>query len=465
MSRSVLLALPSIALLCACSDPEVPNGEVYFVNSEGDALLQGVNTFRVDRVSTDGTAKKVSEGTSLPESIDMGKSGNYRFRLTGLDATGLPVLGGETLSQEVSSLLGVKIPMLLTRKDRTVLAPGMLNIAPGGTPQVGIFGGSALWVWSMKAAEQILTDGYSFAYWQQVTPALSDTDADLNLQKISCPTASCEWKNLMLVGGFYAIAIADGWASEIDTILGTQAAFTAPNTLSSFAEVSGGTVLPGANSGAVLVGATRLTSPTSAVLSVDQNLSPTVLRLSTARAGAAALFETSAGLVVAAGSSAGPGVERIGPGESAFAALNYPPDPVVGATLVMQDAAHVLRIGGRNPDGTAALTVQLDISCAQPQCTVIPVPTLNLDLVTARSFYDDVTADSIIVGEAATGETLLYRYVAASQTLSAITIPETQRRLHATAIELPVRQLALVGGMVPGSTEESSRSVISLVSF
>ncbi|HMA96332.1 MAG TPA: hypothetical protein VKP30_26780, partial [Polyangiaceae bacterium] len=377
MSRVPFLALSFLVLVAGCADPEVPSGKVYFLNSEGSALLQGVSTVLVDRVSPDGKTTKVFKGTSLPESIDMGKSGNYRFRLTGSDENGLPVLGGETFSQEVSGLLGVKIPMLLARRDRLVAAPERLNFAPGATPQVGIYGGSALWVWSMKAAEQIETDGYSFAYWQQVTPALSDSDADLKLQNIDCPTASCEWKNLIIVGGFYAIAIADGWASLIDTVLGTQDAFAAPATLSSFADVAGGTVLPAANSGAVLIGGTRLTSPTASVLSVDQNLSPTVISLSTPRAGAAALFEAGPGLVIAGGSSTGPGVERLGPGESTFTALAYPPDPVVGAALVMTDATHLLRVGGRNPDGTAAATAQLDLSCAPGLCALVPMPNLN----------------------------------------------------------------------------------------
>jgi hypothetical protein len=269
-----------------------------------------------------------------------------------------------------------------------------------------------------------------------------------------------------MVGGYIAIAISSEWAIWVDEYHETSGKYGLPDGLGSFANVAGGRVMRGANGTAFLVGGTRVGEPTAYTLSFAATSDSSVSMLNTPRAGAATLFEDGVGLVVAGGSPTGTGVERIASGGIAFTSLNYPADPVTGATLVREDASHVLRVGGKNADESPAETVRLDVTCSTDNCAAEPVPELALAINAAQSYWDPESNDTIIVGEDDTGLTVMYRYSAASGVgaLTPIAVPTDQARLHASAIELPNRKVVLVGGMDP-SKPTSSRSILSVVSF
>lgn len=459
-SKLQLIFLSFVAF-SACDDADTPSGKLEITGAEGASTLQGVDSFRVERISETGKKNELFTGAKLPTSVDLGTSGKYKFRATGLDANGNALVRGETLLQDVAPLAGASIPLVLFRTDRLTQAPGRLSIAPGTFPKVGLLGSTALWVWTNLTADYVTTDGYNVAYWQQVSPVTTDAD----YTKIECLVEPCSLQNLLIVGGFYAVGIADTWAMQIDEYSGSKKEIDVPAGLNDFSDVAGGTVFQGATASAVLVGATRASRPTPYALAFDKNVSPSVLTLSVPRAGAAALFEADVGLVVVGGSATGVGVERVAPGAQAFVALNYPADPVTGATLLRHDATHVLRVGGANPDGTPATTLLIDTTCSQPACEATPLSALNVSITAGRSFFDAESGDSILVGEdPATGTAVVYRYSPAIPSFTLIPVAEAQQRVHAAAIALPHRTVALVGGTLP-SAPESSRSILSVVSF
>lgn len=460
MRISLFPTLAFLLFASACADTEAPNAKLAFMVTEDASLREGVKSYRVDRINRSGKATKVFAGSELPAELDMGRSGEYKFRASGLDASGNPLLRGETLIQEVSSLIGAQVPLMLARTDRLTQANSRLEIAPGPYPKAAILGSTALWVWTNQTADVITTDGYNVAYWTRVAPGSGDAD----FSKVECLTTPCTLKNLLIVGGFYALAITDTWALLIDEYYGTKEEVPLPTGLSGFSDVAGGTVFAGASASALLVGATRPSPMSAQTLLVDSSIGMSVLTQSVPRAGAAALFEADVGLVVVGGSATGVGVERVAPGGAAFTVLNYPADPVTGAALVRHDATRVLRIGGKNPDNTPAASVMLDVTCATPTCEAVPVPSLNLDIGGGQSFYDNETGDSILVGEDALGAAIVYRYSPASSSLTPITVPAGQQRIHATPIELPNRTVAMIGGTLPDNPT-SSRSIISVVSF
>lgn len=457
------ISLPTLTFLLlanACGDTKAPNGKLEFLVAEGTGLLEGVQSYRVDRINKSGKATKVFSGAELPAELDLGESGEYKFRANGLDSSGNVLVRGETFLQEVSALAGAQIPLMLARTDRMTQANGRLEIAPGAYPKAAILGSTALWIWTNLTADSITTDGYNIAYWQHVAPVSGDAD----FTEVECLIEPCNLKNLLIVGGFYALAIADTWAVLVDEYYGSKEELKLPTGLSAFSDVAGGTVFSGASASALLVGATRPSPASAHALLIDNSVGVSVLTQSIPRAGAAALFEADVGLVIAGGSATGVGVERVAPSGTAFTPLNYPADPVSGAVLIRHDATKVLRVGGKNPDGTLATSVLIDVTCTLPTCEAVPVPNLNLDIAVGRSFYDNETSESIVVGEDALGAAIVYRYSPASSSLVPIAVPAAQQRIHATPIELPNRTVALVGGTLPDNPT-SSRSVISVVSF
>lgn len=462
MRQTTLLALPIFALISGCGDTNIPNGVIRFTGGDDSTTFDGVDHYTLERIDANSKTKKLFTKSELPETYDMGSSGAYVFRATAFDADGNALARGETLYQDVSTMGGLDIPIFLSRIDRTTVAESLLAITPGEHPKVARIGTSALWVWANPSSDHINTDGYNYAYWQQVDPQGSS----VNFSVVNCPSTPCDWQTLVIAGGYIAIAISTEWAIWINEAAETNGKYSAPKGLGTFANVAGGRVLYGANGSAVLIGGAREGEPTAYGLSFDSSGDSSVIQLNTPRAGAATILEDGVDLVVVGGSATGPGVERVLNGTATFNPVNYPPDPVTGAALVREDATHVLRIGGKNADGTPADSVRIDVTCADTECALVPMPELALSINGAQSFFDAVSGDSIIVGEDETGLTVMYRYSAASGVgaITPIAIPEAQARLHATAVQLPNRKVVLVGG-ANVSKPTSSRSILSAVSF
>jgi hypothetical protein len=341
-------------------------------------------------------------------------------------------------------------------------------------PVAGILSGRYIWYLDDSSNDTLKTDSYSFAYWEHVDPPTV-------YQSIACIKVPCNVRNLMVVGSAYALVIADKWAMGINTLTDYAASFSLPSGMSAWSEIAGGRSLPGPSDdgSVILVGPVRQGAATKSVLSmgVDSSTDAVIesyMEINSARAGAALIYEKDVGIVIAGGSSdtASAGVERfdLGAQSKGFVNLPYPADPVVGATMVMEDSTHVLRVGGLNTDGSSAPTVRIDLECTA-NCAYEEVPTLDLALQNVQSFYDAGTDETLVVGEdiatdataqTVAGQTRVYRYKSGG--FVAITIPAAQQRVHALPLELPNQQLALVGGTDP-TDDTLSRQDVSVIAF
>ncbi|MGC4070035.1 MAG: hypothetical protein QM784_36345 [Polyangiaceae bacterium] len=437
----------------ACSSTKYPNAMLTFTQGQEDDTFDGVEEFEIRRVHGE-KSEKLLRAKELPESIDLGKTGVYQYVGIGFDADGNRIAEGRTLYASPGDLVGAEIPMFFARTDRATRPSGAFALSPKQNPLAAVFGDSHVWLFDDSSEDTMETDTYTISYWEQSTPPTA-------YESIACTKVPCNLRNLMVVGSVNAVVIAEKWAFFISGTNQWGSKYELPDDLDAWTDVTGGRVLPGGNSSAILFGPTRLDEATDKILALDGYASPTVFSLKTKRAGAAVAFEDGVGMVLVGGSAEGAGVEQMRSDDDAFVELPYPADPVVGAALVVEDETHLLRMGGLTPDGTAAPTVRIDLECTE-NCAYEPVADLNVELRTAQSYFDPITSHTLVVGEDADGVTEVYRYFDGQ--MITVEIPTEQKRVHALALELPNQQLGLIGGTEPGD-ESQSRSALSVIAF
>jgi hypothetical protein len=445
-------ALPMMAMACGQSD--LPNPVLYFTTGEEKEAVtyDGVERFEIERIDASDDADRILRADTLPETLDLGATGTYRFRARGFDQNRVRVAAGRTLTLDLDNLMGGSIPLFMARTDRASRPSEELVLTPGSYPPAAVLSGTLVWV-MRGGSDSITTDSYSFALWRQNTPP----DA---FQSIECPRSPCELTNLVVSGGVYAVAIAQEWALAMNTATYRGDEFEAPDDLQSWGNVAGGRVLPGQNETALLVGATRLDGPTDYVVEFEDGVETTVYRLNSPRAGASVLFEPEIGVVVVGGSAEGAGVEVLRPNKERFVALDYPSDPVVGAALAVQDEHRLVRMGGLTSAGDPAPTVRIDLEC-EKDCELEAKPDLVVPARNAQGYYDGDTGVTIVVGEDPEGVMVAYRFD--GESLSAVEVPKAQKRKHATVVELPTQQLLMLGGVDPDSGDPMA--TLSAVSF
>jgi hypothetical protein len=260
-------------------------------------------------------------GIDVPSSVTS-LTGAIELALVGYDATGAALVYGRTPAFDVGALSqsGLTVGLLVQRLDRAArvmtlpatatrplpfrLGVGYLGIADGATPDV------------------------------TVVDLLQVTSGAQGPVLAAAPVA------IASAGGFVLSIAADGTASEIDLNSGSTAAVSAPSGLSSFLDVAGGTVLIG-DDATYLVGASRTSSPSAAILRLASDGTLSARSLLTARAGAAITYVSGVGVVAIGGSATGAGVEIAT--SSSSTALPYPADSTVGA-LAAPDATGVIRV-------------------------------------------------------------------------------------------------------------------------
>jgi hypothetical protein len=447
-----------VSLTAGCSSSTYPNPILTFNSGQETDTFSDVERFEVKRVNAKGDEKRLLSDDSLPETLDLGNSGTYQFVGTGYDTEDNAVAVGRTLTASPGELLGSEVPMFFARTDRATRPLGSFESTPKQNPVAAILSGRYIWHLDDSSDETVTTDSYNVAYWEHVTPPEQYLE-------YSCPEVPCHLKNLVVIGGYLTLSIADEWALSVDTYYARASEYAPPSGISSWSEIAGGRTLPGGNDSMILVGPTRLKDPTDAIISfgVDSDGAITMdpFSLATKRAGAAMLFEEGFGLVVAGGSGEGAGVERIESNGDQFVEVPYPADSTVGATLVIEDETHVLRVGGLTTDGQPAPTVRIDVACTK-DCAYEPVTELDLALRNAQSFYDPTTTHTLVVGENEDGLTEVYRY--GTSGFTPIVFPKSQKRIRALPLELPNQQLAIVGGTDP-EDDTASRQDVSVIAF
>jgi hypothetical protein len=237
-------------------------------------------------------------------------------------------------------------------------------------------------------------------------------------------------------------------ATWVDFETGELTDISPPEGLASFDEVAGGAAITGANGASYVVGATRSSAPSDAVLVVTADRSVAVVRLETARRGASATWVEGPGLVVAGGSSEGSGVETLAATGTRFAPRPFSADGVTGAAAVATgNADEVLLVGG--VDGSApAATRRFAANCTSRCAPTVLAPTGLAAATTRCHAYVVGPGVTLVVCEDATsGETRVRRIMNGGVTVEEV--PLRERRLRATPLPTPVGTLAILGGVAP----------------
>lgn len=297
----------------------------------------------------DGTEKTLSttplsaNGVDVPDSA---KTGIGALALYGLDATNAPVAWGRTPPLDLGGLqsqLTIALAILVQRPATLVRA---VNLgAAVASPRCALLGTQYM----------LIADASSTS--TQVFDALSVT---AHAETAAWPSAPVT----VAVAGSTALGIdASGVGTIIDFDQQTSTTATAPAG-STFAEVSGGKVVMGEDGSAWIVGATRASSPTDAVLRVGTDGSLAMRHLLRARTGAAATWVAGRGLVVAYGDVASgdpagaAGIEVLAPSATTAASLAFPGKTGAPGVIAPLDPTHVVRVA---PDGSAW---SIDLGCA-----------------------------------------------------------------------------------------------------
>jgi hypothetical protein len=244
-----------------------------------------------------------------------------------------------------------------------------------------------------------------------------------------------------------------------DYVLGAPSTATCSG-FSSWADVAGGAAIAAqtttGNSGAWwVVGGTRATgAPTGQVLYVDPSCAMTGLTLNSPRLGAAAAWIENVGLVVAGGTgdatSTGLEVLPMGNMNSSFTAVPYPPDPIVGGSLIAFNGL-LLLVGGVRGDKPADPAF-LSPVCTTPPCTYGSVAmTPALPPLRNTTAFQLSASQALLVGTDDTGMTQTFVLDVATMkggtvTVSVTPAPLREPRRGATAILSPVGSVAMIGG-------------------
>jgi hypothetical protein len=307
--------------------------------------------------------------------------------------------------------------------------PDELERDVGERPLLSLVHGRHLFAVGQDSQQSIVTESFDLAYW----------DTYRGLPSFTCPQGPCAFRSMATVLGSVVLGVGADFANWYDIEYYRFKVADLPTGLTSFSEVAGGQTIPGPEGSLFIVGGTRVDNPTDKVLAISKTGVLSTLALVGPRSSAAATWIPERGLLVMGGSATAAGAELLAPGATAFVPLPYAPDPTRGASLAAPDNARVLRIGGKNPDASAAATVELSLACGA-DCTLTPrgLPT-NLD--EAKSFV--LGPEQLLsVGLTADGETRALLLDGDQQ----VEVPLREPRRHASAARLPTGHVAIVGG-------------------
>ena len=440
--RQHLLLLLALTTGCSSEDPASAT-IVLTAGQETDAFTRDPAPQRLvlQAVSTSGATEQMLDiawPTSGFEIGDYNPDQVVAFEAFGRDATGQDILRGATIYHALWTLDGANVPMFMGRLGELSRPSGvMTSTRVDGVAAVV----DARFIVSVGGTDASGSDG-------------SDTDPaafaayDLGLWSASpaIETFPRNPKSLAMVLGRYGLAIDDGGASWFD--FATYGAVNAePPEGLSFSEVAGGEVIYGEDGESYVVGPTRMTDPSSAVLRINAEGVLSVVRLPTARVGAAASYVPNRGLVLIGGHASDPGVLLLQPDATSFAPLAYPADAVTGAGAAVVDEDRVLLAGGS--DGTTpALTRLLDLSCTS-SCAATELgdglaPPGITDAWARATGPDEV----VVVGPSDEVEpsTRFVRIGGLNTIPSVEPVSLREPRVGATPIALFGRSIALVGG-------------------
>jgi hypothetical protein len=282
------------------------------------------------------------------------------FDATGFDVSGNVVMKGSTVSLDIVGFSEAKVPLFMGRVGGFSRAPGDL-VFPHHHPQATILYDKYLLISGGDEA-QANFDIYDMLRWVAAP------------QQKPLPKVPESWA----VAGNMLLLIDHAGGTWLDMSTYATSDVAPPNGLD-FADLVGGETIGRPGDPQYIVGATRTTDkPTNVVVRVDVDATLHLLKLSTARLGAAAAV-VNGQLLVVGGADSGTGAEVSTADGTDFTALPFPADARSGAALVAADATTAVLAGGRDPktDEISGFRT-MDLNCAS-DCSQIEIADFAFD--------------------------------------------------------------------------------------
>jgi hypothetical protein len=398
------------------------------VGQETDAFSQDpkVVSLKVDGVAPDGSV--VVTTTATPGgTFDFGEVANdvqLTFEVAGTDAKGATVVRGRSLGAIPLDAVTGTLSIFAQRVNAWARPPGHLAVTHvGGVASTGaerylvLGGGTAD---TLDVYDLFTLGGVSVSD----VPRLPET---------------------MVPRGSAMLMVDHNGAASINLGTGVTSTVALPSGLASYALVAGGQPVDASDGRTFVVGGTRPSGATKSVLVAAADGTLSSLELVSERAGAAAVWIEGVGLVVAGGSATGAGIEVLGPKATSFAAVGFPPDPIVGAGAVLDGPSGVVLVGGTREDGTPAPVRRLDPTCVNACVATTVLLSDPSPPLTSAHAYTLGGGRVFVVGEeiSATPQT---RTFLLQLGVSATELPLREPRRGAAVIPAPNGTLALLGG-------------------
>jgi hypothetical protein len=453
MRRSILTLLFPMALAAACSSKDSGTVQVIITDPTTFTATPPVTTLIVSALDTSGDPATTLATATLPATaIDLGVQNENdvdAIEITGTDATGVERVFGRSLPVQYGQLVGATLPIFVQRVGELAALPGDPLSDSRQSPTVSMFEGQYLFVGggsdpSLATTSQI----YDFAQFAPLP------------QPPTLPSAPL---SIAFVGTVGLFIDGSGSARYFDFSSGGSSDPLTPLAGGSFADVAGGATVIADDGTEFIVGATRTTTATSAVLEINPNDTSNSaypygnlkwLSLTENRLGAAATWVTGFGLVVTGGSMSASGVEVLALPQTTSAtaaavatlgkALPYPPDPSVGAGATTLTVNTVLLAGGISPALVDGGVRQIDLGCPSSCVPTQWEASLPVAIVSAQAFtLPSGGPPAFVVGNAPfSGTTHAYLLTTAAATEVKTKITHT----NATAALSPLGSIVLVGG-------------------
>lgn len=413
MRRSLVVLL----LLSACA--KKAEGTLSLSTGlEADALTRDppVKTLVVEATLNDGGATPIARVELPATTLDLGdfaKTDVGTVDVRGEDATGRAVVAGSSMPMAFSTLESASLPIFVQRKDTFARLPAPFSEAPPSN-LVALVGSRYL----------IGIQGKKTALYDLATL----------LPVTNPPTLPTAPKSLVVVDS-RMLSVTDEAASAVvyDLSSGQTSTIAAPSG-SSFADVAGGATVYTAEGSSYVVGGTRTSAPSSSVLAIALDGTPSMVKLTSPRKGAAAAYVKGRGIVVVGGSATAAGAELVG-ADGKSTPLPFPADASEDLTARAIDDTHVLVAGGAVPFRI------YDIGCGSG-CTPTVVDTSGLGATTlARPSMARLGTLALVAGDGPTGTRVFAIEDNRAREL-AVRVPRSEARL----VELPTKAIALVGG-------------------
>jgi hypothetical protein len=438
-STTGLLGLVMAAAALAGCGEDTPERTIAVITGlEKDTFSQQpkVVSLHIEASTAGGT--KFTADTTPGGSFDLGEvlaDEPIGVEVTGTDASGATVVAGRSLSGLVpGAFASSEIPVFVQRLGAWARPAGEL-VRAHVDAQAGVLGerylattGGSSAADSKGDADERFGDFYDMvSLAPAVTPPLPKNARSLLVRY-----------NAMLV-------ISDDEAFWADTTTGAYYDVPLPSGLASFADLGGGRVVEASTGTSYIVGATRPSGPTKAVLAVKLDGTVEALSLNEARQGAAVTWAPGIGLLVAGGSATGPGFELLPSGKTKFIPKDAPSDPTEGAGAAATEAGVVTLVGG-HVMGMPAPTRTLAPGCGA-ECAPKAVAGVALGPALDRVQAFTMSAGRLIaVGQEVDGDKLVRSFVVDFAGSTVTEIPLKEPRTGATPVPAPNGTLALLGG-------------------